>query len=84
MPLCGCIERYKECVYADLKMHLGDVFGRLAHHTESRIGECHWIADDVPKLFSISPKYGCRIRSDSSKEIVRFIGRSFGESAVEV
>ena len=44
-------------MYGQLRVHLGDVFRKLAAQKDSRIEEGHLMPDHVHMLVSIPPKY---------------------------
>lgn len=47
----------RKVLYRQLRLHLGEVFRKLALHKECRIEEGHLMADHVHMLLSIPPKY---------------------------
>jgi putative transposase len=47
----------RRTLYEERRRHLGEVFGRLAEHKESRIEEGHLMPDHVYMLIAIPPKY---------------------------
>jgi putative transposase len=61
-------------LYGNLRMHLGEVFRKLAEQKESRIKEGHLLADHVHMMISIPPKY-------SVSSVVGFIK---GKSAIHL
>lgn len=47
----------RKALYAQLRMHLGEVFRQLAQRKECRILEGHLMPDHVHMLIAIPPKY---------------------------
>jgi putative transposase len=81
----------RKTLYDQLRMHLGEVFRKLASHKESRIEEGHLMPDHVHMLISIPPKYAVSqvvgyIKGKSAIHLARvygerrrnFVGQSFG------
>lgn len=64
----------RKVLYGQLRVHLGDVFRRLAGQKESRVEEGHLMPDHVHMLLSIPPKY-------SVSQVIGFIK---GKSAIHV
>ena len=64
----------RKVLYASLRKHLGEVFGKLAEQKESRIEEGHLCADHVHMMIAIPPKY-------SVSSVVGFIK---GKSAIHL
>jgi len=64
----------RKVLYGQLRVHLGEVFRRLASQKECRIEEGHLMPDHVHMLVSIPPKY-------SVSQIVGFIK---GKSAIHL
>jgi putative transposase len=61
-------------LYAELRMHLGEVFRTLAQHKESRIEEGHLMVDHVHMMISIPPKYA----------VSQVVGYIKGKSAIHL
>jgi putative transposase len=61
-------------LYEGLRQHLGEVFRRLAEQQESRVLEGHLMADHVPMLLSMPPRYAV-------SEVVGYIK---GKSAIHL
>jgi putative transposase len=61
-------------VYGELRVHLGEVFLKLASQKESRVEEGHLLPDHVHMLLSIPPKH-------SVSQVVGFIK---GKSAIHL
>jgi len=61
-------------LYASLRKHLGEVFGKLAEQKESRIEEGHLCADHVHMMISIPPKYS----------VLSVVGFVKGKSAIHL
>jgi len=69
------IPKYRrKALYGQLRMHLGEVFRKLALQKESRIEEGHLMPDHVHMMISIPPKY-------SVSQVVGFIK---GKSAIHL
>jgi putative transposase len=64
----------RQALYKEVRRHLGDVFRSVAQQKECRVEEGHLLADHVPMLLSIPPKY-------SVAPIVGFIK---GKSAIHM
>lgn len=64
----------RKVLYGQLRVHLGDVFRKLAGQKESRIEEGHLMPDHVHMLLSIPPKY-------SVSQVIGFIK---GKSAIHL
>jgi putative transposase len=64
----------RKVLYGQLRVHLGEVFRKLASQKECRIEEGHLMPDHVHMLASIPPKY-------SVSQIVGFIK---GKSAIHI
>jgi putative transposase len=64
----------RKVLYGQLRVHLGEVFRKLASQKECRIEEGHLMADHVHMLVSIPPKY-------SVSQVVGFIK---GKSAIHL
>ena len=64
----------RKVLYGQLRVHLGEVFRKLASQKESRVEEGHLMPDHVHMLVSIPPKY-------SVSQVVGFIK---GKSAIHV
>jgi putative transposase len=64
----------RKVLYGQLKVHLGEVFHKLAAQKESRIEDGHMMPDHVHMLVSIPPKY-------SVSQVVGFIK---GKSAIHL
>ena len=64
----------RKVLYGQLRVHLGEVFHRLAAQKESRVEEGHLMPDHVHMLLSIPPKY-------SVSQVVGFIK---GKSAIHL
>jgi REP-associated tyrosine transposase len=64
----------RKTLYGELRVHLGEVFRKLASQKESRVEEGHLLADHVHMLLSIPPKY-------SVSQVVGFIK---GKSAIHL
>ena len=64
----------RKTLYGELRVHLGEVFRRLASQKESRVEEGHMLADHVHMLLSIPPKH-------SVSQVVGFIK---GKSAIHL
>ena len=47
----------RKALYGELRVHLGEVFRKLASQKESRVEEGHLLADHVHMLLSIPPKH---------------------------
>jgi len=47
----------QKALYGELRVHLGEVFRKLASQKESRVEEGHLLADHIHMLLSIPPKY---------------------------
>jgi len=61
-------------LYGQLRQHLGVVFRQLAFRKESRIIERHLVANHVPMLISIPPKYA----------VAQVMGYLWGTSAIHI
>ena len=69
------IPKYRrKALYHELRRHLGEVFRALAEQKECRIEEGHSMADHVPMLISLPPKY-------SVAQVVGFIK---GKAAIHI
>ena len=64
----------RKALYAQLRMHLGEVFRQLAQRKESRIFEGHLMPDHVHMLIAISPKYA----------VSQVVGYIKGKSAIHL
>jgi putative transposase len=64
----------RKALYGQLRVHLGEVFRKLAAQKESRVEEGHLMPDPVHMLLSIPPKYAV-------SQIVGFIK---GKSAIHL
>ena len=64
----------RKVLYGQLRVHLGDVFRKLAGQKESRVEEGHLMPDHVHMLVSIPPKH-------SVSQVVGFIK---GKSAIHL
>ena len=64
----------RKVLYGQLRVHLGDVFRKLAGQKESRVEEGHLMPDHIHMLLSIPPKY-------SVSQVIGFIK---GKSAIHV
>ena len=64
----------RKALYGQLRVHLGEVFRKLAGQKESRVEEGHLMPDHVHMLLSIPPKY-------SVSQVVGFIK---GKSAIHL
>ena len=64
----------RKTLYVQLRLHLGEVFRKLAAQKESRIEEGHLLADHVHMMISIPPKYAV-------SQVVGFIK---GKSAIHL
>ena len=64
----------RKTLYLQLRKHLGEVFRKLAGQKESRIEEGHLLADHVPMLIAIPPKYA----------VSQVIGFIKGKSAIHL
>jgi putative transposase len=64
----------RKVLYGQLRVHLGEVFRKLAGQKESRVEEGHLMPDHVHMLLSIPPKY-------SVSQVVGFIK---GKSAIHL
>jgi len=64
----------RKVLYGQLRVHLGEVFRKLADQKESRVEEGHLMPDHVHMLLSIPPKY-------SVSQVVGFIK---GKSAIHL
>ena len=64
----------RKVLYGQLRVHLGEVFRKLAAQKESRIEEGHLMPDHVHMLLSIPPKYAV-------SQVVGFIK---GKSAIHL
>jgi putative transposase len=64
----------RKTLYGQLRVHLGEVFRKLASQKESRVEEGHLMADHVHRLLSIPPKH-------SVSQVVGFIK---GKSAIHL
>jgi len=69
IPKCG-----RKTLYGQLRVHLGEVFRKLASQKESRVEEGHLMTDHVHMLLSIPPKH-------SVSQVVGFIK---GKSAIHL
>lgn len=76
------IPKYRrKALYHELRRHLGEVFRALAAQKECQIEEGHLLADHVPMLLSIPPKYSVAqgvgfIKGKAAIHIARtFMGR---------
>jgi len=61
-------------LYGELRRHLGEVLRKLAEQKESRIEEGHLMADHVPMMIAIPPKYA----------VSQVIGFIKGKSAIHL
>jgi len=67
-------------LYGQLRVHLGEVFRTLAQHKESRIEECHLMADHVHMMISIPPKYAvCNVVGYIKGKSAIHLARVYGE-----
>jgi putative transposase len=64
----------RKVLYGQLRVHLGEVFRKLAAQKESRVEEGHLMPDHVQMLVSIPPKYAV-------SQVVGFIK---GKSAIHL
>ena len=64
----------RKTLYGQLRVHLGEVFRKLASQKESRVEEGHLMPDHVHMLLSIPPKYAV-------SQVVGFIK---GKSAIHL
>jgi putative transposase len=64
----------RKVLYAQLRVHLGEVFGRLAQQKESRVEEGHLMSDPVHMLLSVPPKYA----------VSQVVGYMKGKSAIHL
>jgi putative transposase len=64
----------RKTLYGELRVHLGEVFRKLASQKESRVEEGHLLPDHVHMLLAIPPKY-------SVSQVVGFIK---GKSAIHL
>jgi putative transposase len=64
----------KKVLYGQLRLHLGEVFRKLAEQKECRIEEGHLVADHVHMLITIPPKYA----------VSQVVGYIKGKSAIHV
>jgi putative transposase len=64
----------RKLLYGQLRVHLGEVFRKLAGQRESRVEEGHLMPDHVHMLLSIPPKY-------SVSQVIGFIK---GKSAIHL
>ena len=64
----------RKALYAQLRMHLGEVFRQLAKRKESRILEGHLMPDHVHMLIAIPPKYA----------VSQVVGYIKGKSAIHL
>jgi len=64
----------RRTLYEQLRRDLGEVFGTLAEHKESRIEEGHLMRDHVHMLIAIPPKYA----------VSQVIGYLKGKSAIHI
>ncbi len=80
----------KKVLFGKLRLHLGEVFHRLAQQKECRIEEGHVMSDHVHMMIAIPPKYAVSqvigyIKGKSAIHIARvygerrrnFVGQSF-------
>jgi len=69
------IPKYRrKTLYGHLRVHLGEVFRKLARQKESRIEEGHVMRDHVHMMISIPPKYA----------VSQVVGYIKGKSAIHV
>jgi len=69
------IPKYRrKALYKELRMHLGEVFRKLAERKESQIEDGHLLPDHVHMLISIPPKYA----------VSQVIGFIKGKSAIHL
>ncbi len=64
----------RKSLYAQLRMHLGEVFRQLAQRKECRILEGHLMPDHVHMLIAIPPKYA----------VSQVVGYIKGKSAIHL
>ena len=69
----------RKILYGQLRVHLGEVFRRLASQKESRVEEGHLMPDHVHMLLSIPPKYAVSqvvgfVKGKSSIHLARVYG----------
>jgi len=64
----------KKVLYHELRVHLGEVFRKLAEQKESRVEEGHLMADHVHMMLSIPPKYA----------VSQVVGFMKGKSAIHI
>jgi putative transposase len=64
----------RKVLYAQLRVHLGEVFRRLAQQKESRVEEGHLMSDHVHMLLSVPPKYA----------VSQVVGYMKGKSAIHL
>jgi len=67
-------KRRRRVLYRELRVHLGEVFRRLAEQKESQVAEGHLMPDHVHMLLRIPPKYAV-------SQVVGFIK---GKSAIHL
>ena len=64
----------RKVLYGQLRVHLGEVFRKLAAQKESRVEEGHLMPDHVHMLVSIPPKYA----------VAQVVGFIKGKSAIHL
>lgn len=64
----------RKTLYEQLRLHLGEVFKKLASYKESRVEEGHLMPDHVHMLISIPPKYA----------VSQVVGYIKGKSAIHL
>jgi putative transposase len=64
----------RKALYAQLRVHLGEVFRKLAAQKDSRIEEGHLLLDHVHMMISIPPKYA----------VSQVVGYIKGKSAIHL
>ncbi len=64
-------KRQRSTLYKELRVHLGEVFRRLAEQKESRVEEGYLMRDHVHMMLRIPPKYSCRRWWGTSRGRVR-------------
>ena len=71
----GWIPKYrKKVLYGNFRKYLGDVFKKLASHSESQIHEGQLLGDHIHMLISIPPKYS----------VLQIVGYIKGKSAIHI
>lgn len=67
-------KRRRRVLYKEPRVHLGEVFRRLAEQKESRVEECHLMPDHVHMMLRIPPKL----------EVSQVVGYIKGKSAIHL